>query len=57
MKFQNNNLNNDYYDESNSDYNKNNYNVNNNNNNDIINSFCQITQDVINRTDMESKLW
>ena len=46
MKLQNNNLNNDYYDESN---------YVNNNNNGPINSFSQIPQDVIYRSDMESQ--
>ena len=50
MKLQNNNLNNDYYDESNYVNNK-----NNNNNNGPINSFSQIPQDVIYRSDMESQ--
>ncbi len=49
MKLQNNNLNNDYYDESNY------VNNNNNNNNGPINSFSQIPQDVIYRSDMESQ--
>ena len=51
MKLQNNNLNNDYYDESNYVNNNN----NNNNNNGPINSFSQIPQDVIYRSDMESQ--
>ena len=48
MKLQNNNLNNDYYHESN-------YVNNNNKNNGPINSFSQIPQDVIYRSDMESQ--
>ena len=50
-------LNHDYYDESNSDYNydKNNYNVNNNNG--TINSFCQITQDLLIELIWKVKLW